>query len=110
MTSTNQVIHEETGVIVKYMRPPYGYYNSRVVRVSKELGLEVIMWNIDTKDWADLDGAYGIIEKELGWSESSIILMHDWTCISKYLQDIIDLGRSKGYEFVNMDECLEKDP
>ena len=81
---------------VKYMRPPYGYLNSEVVRVSKELGLEVIMWTIDTKDWANLGDAYRIIDKELGWSESTIILKHDWTRVSKYLQAIIEFGRRRG--------------
>ena len=108
MSSTNRVIKQETGVAAKYMRPPYGDYDSEVIRISNELGLEVIMWSIDTNDWSYVDGAYGAIENELGWGESAIILMHDWSGISNDLQAIIDLGRKRGYEFVNMDECLQR--
>jgi peptidoglycan/xylan/chitin deacetylase (PgdA/CDA1 family) len=108
LSSTNRVIQHETGVATRYMRPPFGDYDSEVVRISNQLGLEVIMWTIDTNDWSNLNGAYGAIERELGWGESAIILMHDWTGISRDLQAIIDLGRRRGYRFVNMDECLQR--
>jgi len=61
------VIQQETGVAARYMRPPYGDYDSEVVRISKQLGQEVIMWTIDTNDWSNVNGAYGAIETELGW-------------------------------------------
>ncbi len=89
------------------MRPPYGNSDNRVVSISNQLGQIVIMSNIDTNDWENVDGAYEAIDKNLWMGQSSIILMHDWTGISKYLQSIINLGKKKGYKFVNMDECLK---
>lgn len=106
LTSTNSLIEEVTGVWPKYFRPPYGDVDNNVVRVSHEVGQEVVMWNIDTLDWSNVDNAYNIVKQQLNWHDSAIILMHDWTGISRYLEDIIQFARDRNMEFVNMDECL----
>jgi len=109
LNHTNKIIQEKTGLNVEYFRPPYGEYNADVVSISEKLGQKVILWNIDTVDWENVDSAYPIIKKKLQKKKhkSSIILMHGWTGISEYLRSIINLGKKKGYKFVNMDECLK---
>lgn len=106
LRSTAEIIEQATGVWPKYMRPPFGDFDDNVVRIANELRQEVVMWNIDTLDWSDSSNAFNIIQQELGNEDSAIILMHDWTGMSEILQDIIDLGRERSFEFVNMDGCL----
>lgn len=41
-----------------YFRPPYGAWDGpggRVARIASEFGLTVLLWDVDTRDWADAD-------------------------------------------------------
>lgn len=41
-----------------YFRPPYGSWDGpggRVARIASEFGLTVLLWDVDTRDWADAD-------------------------------------------------------
>src|SRR5699024_6899819 len=38
---------------IHYMRTPSGHFNKEVIELVRELGLEVIHWNIDTNDWTN---------------------------------------------------------
>lgn len=58
-------------------RPPYGVWNGEVVRRARARHLEVVLWNIDTNDWAR-PGTARIIDLALnGPRRGAIILMHD---------------------------------
>jgi len=50
---TMQIIHDSTGgKVPKYLRPPYGDADNRVLAIAKELfGLTTVIWNHDTNDW-----------------------------------------------------------
>ena len=105
MRSTNNLIQQATGVYPKHFRPPYGDYDWQVVQIAHELGQKVIMWNIDTEDWAYVDGSLSIVENQLHWDNSAIILMHEHSGISDYLQEMINFLKTNNFRFVNMDEC-----
>lgn len=36
---------------IRWLRPPNGDWNARVVRVAHQLGYEVVIWSIDSVDW-----------------------------------------------------------
>jgi hypothetical protein len=41
-----------------YFRPPYGSWDGprgRIARIAAEFGLSVMLWDVDTRDWADAD-------------------------------------------------------
>jgi peptidoglycan/xylan/chitin deacetylase (PgdA/CDA1 family) len=43
-----------------YFRPPYGAWDGprgRIARIAAEFGLTVMLWDVDTRDWADADPA-----------------------------------------------------
>ncbi len=46
-------------------RPPYGAYNSDVVEIAKELGYEMLLWNVDPQDWNPK-------RKPTGWIDAAI--------------------------------------
>ncbi len=48
---TNKLITEITGKPVPHMRPPYGGRNARVDAIIKDLGMQIILWDVDTDDW-----------------------------------------------------------
>ena len=58
-------------------RAPYGALNTRVRRVTRELGYSFLNWSLDTEDWRHRDAQHlydFIMERAI---DGSIILMHD---------------------------------
>lgn len=43
------MIYEATGVVPRYIRPPFGDIDDRVRGVLKAMDLVPIMWNFDTR-------------------------------------------------------------
>ncbi len=102
----------------KLFRPPYGIVSFKMERVLREAGYEVILWDIDPKDW-DVKSNGDKIEKNILSSvlNNSVILLHDGK--STYsgteskkitdanteliLEDLILKLKENGYEFVTLD-------
>ncbi|HYF64076.1 MAG TPA: polysaccharide deacetylase family protein [Herpetosiphonaceae bacterium] len=71
---TKEVI---SGVGANCLRPPYGATDANTRAYAAEIGYEVIMWDIDTHDWAN-PGADEIGRRLLGNArDGAIVLMHD---------------------------------
>lgn len=107
LADTNAVIREATGVDPHLMRPPYGALNPTAIREIRGTGMASILWNIDTKDWADLDSTIVCNRAVASAKPGSIILMHD---VHKTTVDAVPcvIGElSKlGFRFVTIDELL----
>ncbi len=107
MTKCNEKIEAITGKQVKYYRGPYGEYNNTVISVAKEVGLQVIQWDVDTLDYNGLTGdeICGRIKSKL--KNGSIILMHnDTKHTSSSLQQIIDTINDEGFKIVPLSELV----
>ncbi|KAJ3119091.1 chitin deacetylase [Phlyctochytrium bullatum] len=48
---TGTVIRDTIGVFPRYFRPPYGETDERVLQIAASIGLEVVNWNVDSRDW-----------------------------------------------------------
>ena len=76
---TNLLLESLSGTKNIDFRPPYGSKNKDLLRLSDELGMRAVMWNIDSMDWADpvpesiVDRVMGELEK----SKKGILLFHD---------------------------------
>jgi len=99
------------------MRPPYGAYNTTIVDiVYGEFGLDVVLWNISTKDFNHPgDTATGMKHYVEGTantnpdSHSFIALHHDPLHGSAELaQQAINFMKKLNYTFVTVNECLGK--
>jgi len=91
-----------------FIRPPYGIVNSRITRVSEELGYSIVNWSIDPRDWQnrDADTIYRLVMDHA--VDGGIILLHD---IRIYTLDaverIVPSLIEKGFELVTVSELLE---
>lgn len=92
------------------LRPPEGCLGVPLERVSVDKGYDVILWSIDTLDWAHTPSDK-IVSKVLGnLCGGDIILMHDYvsgkntTCDA--LRMIISELKNRGYEFVTVTELI----
>lgn len=106
--SNNELIESYTGHKPTVYRPCGGEYNDDVVASMKELGMPIILWNLDTLDWKyrDADSVRDHIVEQA--KDGSIVLEHDLyeTTVDGVLQ-AIDILQEQGYAFVTVSELAE---
>ena len=107
------MIYDNCDYEIKIFRPPEGYVDEKVKKIADELGYSIILWNIDTKDWAHATPYQ--IEKNVinNISAGDIILMHDYVSgensTIEALERIIPKLLDENYKFVKVSELIEND-
>jgi len=105
--NTIAAIASVTGNVSEIFRPPYGYYDEKVEKVAKKLGLSMVNWSVDTNDWDchDADKIYSIIMNEA--KDGDIVLCHDvYDATAKAMSRVIPDLIAQGYELVTVSELL----
>lgn len=96
----------------KLFRPPGGLYNETLCQAAKEMGYSVVLWSVDTRDWAHTPAPKICKDICEGAKCGDIILMHDYIGGSSptpsVLRVIIPKLLEDGYEFVTVSELLEE--
>ena len=97
-----------TGKRTNLFRAPFGEYNDTVVSTVRDMGYEIIQWNVDTVDWKEGRTPETILNAVLPkLSDGSIILCHNnGYGIETYLPKLIEEAQSRGYRFVTISELL----
>lgn len=87
------------------VRPPYGRVGKDVEGVAKELGVSLVNWDVDTKDWRDRKPSAVAARAVNGVHPGSIVLMHDVhrTTVDA-IPEILKRLSGKGYTFVTVPE------
>ena len=88
-----------------WLRPPYGAVDAADAAL---IGVPMIKWSIDPRDWEKLDAAQ-VTEAVLEHAApDQIILLHDIypTSVDAALE-IVDTLQAEGYRFVTVEELLE---
>lgn len=103
LTRTGQLLRTCAGVEATLLRPPGGKVTQAVRRAAGELGLCVIQWSVDPKDWATHD-RQAVVRRVLGQTRSGdVILLHDMSDSSvDAALEIVDALLGRGYEFVTV--------
>jgi peptidoglycan-N-acetylglucosamine deacetylase len=106
LTTAGDAIQQVTGVRPNLFRPPYGAVNNNVLTYANYLGLTVIQWNVDPRDWSR-PGVDVIYARVLAQTRAgSIILMHDGggdrTQTVAALPMIIEWFQQHGFQFVTI--------
>lgn len=101
---TNEILSGIIGEDIRFIRPPYGAYNTDIL---SKINMAFILWNVDTLDWK-----YRNAEKVRDYivehaEDGDIILLHDIhaTSVDGAIM-AIDILKNEGYEFVSLDEML----
>ncbi len=110
--ATVQQIHADAGqnYCIWLWRPPYGSYNTSIVRQAGLYGLTTIMWNVDPADWSR-PGTMTIVNRVLSQVRpGSIILLHDGPAAREQtaaaLPYILDGLRARGLTPVSLPQLL----
>ncbi|MBO5939435.1 MAG: polysaccharide deacetylase family protein [Clostridia bacterium] len=106
-------VYQLCGVRPCVFRPPEGLMNEYLKAIAKDMGYNVVLWSIDTKDWAltPPKEILKIVKSQIRGGD--IVLMHDYvsggntTCNA--LRLIIPELLRCGYEFVTVSELIQGD-
>jgi peptidoglycan/xylan/chitin deacetylase (PgdA/CDA1 family) len=104
------VIDAVSGYSPCIFRPPYGAYNTEVVRTARSLGLATVLWNVDPSDYTQ-PGAATIVSRVLAQVRpGSIVISHDGggprgQTLAAY-PTIISSLRARGYQIVTIPQLL----
>jgi len=103
-------IYSRTDIKTKLFRPPEGYIRDKVGQIAKDLDYNVILWDLDTKDW-DHTPPEKIAENVIANIQSGdIILMHDFIGYNSPTPQALRLFIPKllemGYQFVVVSELI----
>ena len=110
LASTKNAIAAMSGYTPCVFRPPYGSYDTSVMRTARGLGLATITWDVDPSDYT-LPGVGAIEQRVLAQAQlGSIILSHDGggpraQTLAAY-PHIIAALRARGYRFVTVPQLL----
>ena len=110
MTRCDDMIYSLSEYQTVLFRPPEGAFGEAVENSAAALGYSVILWSIDTRDWAHSSPAE-IYENVMHNVDSGdIILMHDYVSYNsptpKALELIIPELQRQGYRFVTVSELI----
>ena len=90
----------------RLLRPPGGEVNENLCRLADGLDYELILWSVDTRDWAHTDTATIVRTVCENISDGDVILFHDFITGEAHtleaLRELIPQLISRGYEFVTV--------
>jgi peptidoglycan/xylan/chitin deacetylase (PgdA/CDA1 family) len=105
MSRTDDLLIAACGKSATVMRPPYGDYAGEA---AANVGLPIVLWNIDTLDWESRN-TEAIIQNVKSWADDGdIVLMHDIydTTIDAAIE-LIPYLIGEGYQLVTISEFAE---
>lgn len=104
------ILYEFGEYKTKLFRPPEGMIDGDILNIINDLDYDVILWDIDTRDWAHTppDQIAQKVIKNI--SSGDIILMHDYIGVNSPTCEALELFipelLKKGYKFVTVSELI----
>ncbi len=88
-----------------WVRPPWGYITEEV---KNEIRVPMVYWSVDTQDWLT-QKTEAVLSAALLAEDGDIVLMHDiYSTTVEAALEFVAIMQSRGYEFVTVEELLEK--
>lgn len=97
---------------IKLFRPPGGALSKKMKKAIDEMDYRVVLWSIDTKDWAHTDVKKITANISQNIKGGSIILFHDYITRNSptplTLKKVIPMLIDEGYSFVTVGELINE--
>ena len=108
IASASQLIEQDTHRQVFLFRPPGGHLDQPLVKMIDGMGLKIILWSIDPRDWDESLSPEQIIDNVLAnLKPGSIVLLHEGKAHTlAALPTLIKAIRQRGYQLVTISELL----
>ncbi len=92
------------------LRPPYGAYDSQVVRVADSLGYRTVLWDVDSHD-TSMSSSSTIAANAKKGINGSIVLLHCGpSATPAAVSAIVASYRARGFRFVDLATMLDLEP
>ena len=108
--SCQRVLERISGTQVHLFRPPEGVCTQDVKSYCEENGMTIVLWSVDTRDWAHTSVREICENVKSNVKDGSIILMHDFigknSPTPTALRRILPMLQELGYEFVTVSTLL----
>ena len=113
LEKTHEIIKSITGIDTTLFRPPTGYCDVTTVKSAARLNYKIIVWTVDTKDWAHVSTENIVSNVKNYVSGGHIVLFHDYVTAPspspRALSVLIPHLISLGYRFVTVSELISLD-
>ena len=108
LLANQRTIERITGrPMVRLLRPSYGAYDRRVLRLARRLGYRVVMWSLSAADTSPKGTDRGIATRALRGGPGSIVLMHCGPEVTpRILPIVIARYACAGYRFATLADLL----
>jgi peptidoglycan/xylan/chitin deacetylase (PgdA/CDA1 family) len=71
-------LEDVTGLPVRLFRPPWGYVNLSILAHARRVGMRVVLWSVDSRDWArNGEEAIWQVLQRTPMRPGDIVLFHD---------------------------------
>lgn len=108
ISKCEEAVYRACGAKTHLFRPPGGVKESCAGDVMSRISYRLVMWTVDTRDWAKTPASKIVSTVMKSVKDGSIVLFHDFTCdgcrtydaLSELLPALIE----SGYEFVTVSE------
>ena len=105
---TTELMRGAAGMSPACMRPPQGSIDAGVRDVAAGLGLEPVLWHIDTEDWRGR-GTASIVQRALDVQPGAVVLLHDGggnrTHTVEATALLLEALSAKGFRFESLPQC-----
>lgn len=107
----SNVIEKAVGHGPSLLRAPGGNYDNRLLAYCREIGMPLVGWSVDTKDWQSRSKpavlAAAFQEGKYGIRDGAIVLMHDvYESTVDAAVEMMDRLTEEGYIMVTVPELL----
>jgi len=116
---TEHLIRQTTGQTTRYFRPPKAWLGPRTKRKIKQMGYDVVLWSLNSKDWVTFDARHIARFIHHRVRSGDILLFHDSGGVLKSeggnraqtaatIPLLAQELRDKGFEFVTIDQLVQE--
>lgn len=109
LRKTNDIIKETLDIEPKWFGPPSGSFNQTTVNVANELGMNTILWTIDTVDWKKPERSEMVNRIVSGVENGAMVLMHPTEPVAEGLDEMIKGIKDGGYKLGNISELMSEE-
>jgi peptidoglycan/xylan/chitin deacetylase (PgdA/CDA1 family) len=114
---TEYLIKKVTGQTTRYFRPPKAWIGPKTKRRIREMGYDVVLWSLNSKDWVTFDARHIVRFIVQRIKNGDILLFHDSGGVFKdeggdrsqtvaAISLLADALREKGFQFCTINELI----
>lgn len=109
LTKTNEIIEATTGVKPVWFAPPSGAFRKETVLIASELGMETVLWSVDSIDWRKPSKSVWLQRVVPKLHNGALILMHPTASTAESIGDLIVETRKLGYHIGTVSKTLSEE-